>query len=279
MNITIGRNPASTIPVSDSYDTVSYDHAEIFMDGVNIKFMDHSSNGTIINNQKIQNMSVNIYRGDVIRLAGKYVLGWNVIEQFIQTPGRVTVTRNPHGELPPPTGRAAVQSGLAGGASRETQLRRPPVQDEPRYGGGVVQPEEPRSYPEYSSANRLSAAEEKEIDGWNWGAFFFGWIWGVFNKVYVALIQLVCNVVVFFVKGSGLLTAAAVFQLASLGIAIWLGVKGSRLAWNQNAYDSFEHFKRVRHGWNVAALITFCVLVVVFILSLILFMDIISRLV
>lgn len=277
MNITIGRNPSSTIPVSDSYDTVSYDHAEIFMDGVDIKFCDHSSNGTVINNQKIQNLTVSIYRGDVIRLAGRYLLEWNVIERYVSIPGRPTVTRNSHGETPPPVSpqkrgrptweRIPDTSGQSQGAVfyNDDYKNRESNGNESSYYG--------------RSSNQLSSSEEKEIDAWNWGAFFFGWIWGVFNKVYISLVQLVCNVVVLFTRGSGLFTAAAVFQLASLGIAIWMGVKGSRMAWNQHAFESFEHFKRVRHGWNLAALITFCVMLLVFILTLILFMDVISRLI
>ena len=53
-SITIGRNPQSTIRISEDYDIVSNDHAEIIQQGVELTFTDHSSNGTIINGQKIQ---------------------------------------------------------------------------------------------------------------------------------------------------------------------------------------------------------------------------------
>ncbi|MBR1465716.1 MAG: FHA domain-containing protein [Bacteroidaceae bacterium] len=278
MNITIGRNPKSTISVSDSYDTVSYDHAEIYMDGVNIMFIDHSSNGTVINDQKIQNLTVSIYRGDVIKLAGRYLLSWDVIEQYVGIPGRPTVTRNSHGEIASPV--SPDRNG------RVTWNKNEVVTPGQRLAGIPSYNDYERREPERNAwasreenDGRLSPSEEKDIDAWNWGAFFFGWIWGVFNKVYLSLVQLVCNVVIFFANANGLLAIGAVFQLASLGVAIWMGVKGSRLAWNQHAYDSFEHFKRVRHGWNIAALITFCVLILVSILSLLLFMDVISRLV
>ena len=72
--ITIGRNPDSVIYVSEDYDIVSNDHAEITQQGVEIVYTDHSSNGTIINGQKIQWKSVNIYRGDKIVLAGVFEL-------------------------------------------------------------------------------------------------------------------------------------------------------------------------------------------------------------
>lgn len=278
MKITIGRNPSSTIPVSDSYDTVSYDHAEIYMDGVNIMFYDHSSNGTVINNQKIQNITVSISRGDEIRLAGRYLLSWDVIEQYVGIPGRPTVTRNSRGEIAPPVSPA--RNGRTTWNRNEPGYPNQQSAAVPSYGDYGKREEERNAWGvQEENGGRLSPSEEKELDAWNWGAFFFGWIWGVFNKVYLSLVQLVCNVVIFFANANGLLAIGALFQLASLGIAIWMGVKGSRIAWNQHAYDSIEHFKRVRHGWNIAALITFCVLILVSILSLLLFMDIVTRLV
>ena len=52
-SITIGRNPSSTICISEDYDIVSNDHAEIVQQGGELTFIDHSSNGTLINGQKI----------------------------------------------------------------------------------------------------------------------------------------------------------------------------------------------------------------------------------
>ena len=97
--ITIGRNPQSTICISEDYDIVSNDHAEIIQQGADLTFIDHSSNGTIINGQKIQGRSVNIYRGDKIVLAGVYELTWNQIEPLIVPVGRPTVARNIRGDV------------------------------------------------------------------------------------------------------------------------------------------------------------------------------------
>ena len=76
----------------------------------------------------------------------------------------------------------------------------------------------------------------------------------------------------------GLGIIAPFFSLANLGISIWLGVKGSRMAWDNGAYRNLEHFRSVRHNWNVAALIVFCVSIFFVIISLLLFIDVISRL-
>ena len=43
-----------------------------------------------------------------------------------------------------------------------------------------VTPQQPQ--PHYTST--YSVGVPNEIKGWNWGAFFFNWIWGVCNGVY-----------------------------------------------------------------------------------------------
>ena len=78
-----------------------------------------------------------------------------------------------------------------------------------------------------------------EIKGWNWGAFFLSWIWGVGNSVWIALLCLIpfVNWVMVFV----------------------LGAKGSEWAWAAKKWDSVEHFKRIQRNWALAGLIVFLV--------------------
>jgi cytochrome oxidase complex assembly protein 1 len=74
-----------------------------------------------------------------------------------------------------------------------------------------------------------------EIKGWNWGAFFLNWIWGIGNQTYIALLALI--------PGFGF---------------IWmfvLGAKGSAWAWRNGRWDSVEHFKRVQRKWAIWGLI------------------------
>lgn len=81
-----------------------------------------------------------------------------------------------------------------------------------------------------------------EIKKWNWGAFCFNWLWGVFNGVYWPLLLIIVNLIPY------------VGGLISLGICIALGINGSEWAWKAKSWSSVEEFKRVQHKWAVAIL-------------------------
>ena len=68
-----------------------------------------------------------------------------------------------------------------------------------------------------------------EIYRWNWGAFFLSWIWGIGNKSYLTLLCLIpyFNFIWIFVAGA----------------------YGSKWAWQNNKWDSIEHFQRVQQTW------------------------------
>ena len=82
---------------------------------------------------------------------------------------------------------------------------------------------------ENTSGQGSSAVIPQEIRGWNWGAFFLGPIWGIGNRVWIALLGLIW----------------VVFPI----MAIVLGVKGSEWAWRYKKWDSIEHFKRTQSTW------------------------------
>jgi hypothetical protein len=81
----------------------------------------------------------------------------------------------------------------------------------------------------------------REVKGWNWGAFFFGGIWGIANKSY--------NACWAFIPGFGLL---------------WLficGIKGNEWAWKNKKWKSIEEFHRVQSSWaNWAVIIIVAVI-------------------
>lgn len=91
-----------------------------------------------------------------------------------------------------------------------------------------------------------------ELKRWNWGAFYFGWLWGVCNGVYWPLITLI----------------PYVGQIAALIIAFILGANGNRYAW-ENYKGSFADFKATQHSWTVAAGVCFAVTIVLIILAII----------
>lgn len=97
-----------------------------------------------------------------------------------------------------------------------------------------------------------------EIKGWNWGAFFFNWIWGVFNGVYWPLVLIIVNFIPY------------VGPLISLGICIALGINGSEWAWKAKTWSSVAEFKRVQHKWTMAGVWILGISVGLFVLSLLL---------
>jgi hypothetical protein len=93
-----------------------------------------------------------------------------------------------------------------------------------------------------------------EIKEWNWGAFFLTWIWGIGNRVWLALVALVP------------------LPLVGLAMGILLGIKGNEWAWQCKKWDSVGHFRhrqRIWMYWGIAGFlapfvfILGCVLIIV----------------
>ena len=71
-----------------------------------------------------------------------------------------------------------------------------------------------------------------EIKGWNWGAFFLSWMWGIGNRVWIALIVFIP------------------IPLLALIMAFVLGAKGNKWAWQHKTWASVEHFHRTQATWR-----------------------------
>jgi hypothetical protein len=82
-----------------------------------------------------------------------------------------------------------------------------------------------------TSGQGFSAIVPPELQGWNWGAFLLTWIWGIGNKVWLALLALIP------------------IPIAGLAVAIVLGVKGNEWAWQSKKWDSIEQFRRTQRTW------------------------------
>ena len=67
--------------------------------------------------------------------------------------------------------------------------------------------------------------------GWNWGAFLLGWVWGLGNRTYIALLSLI--------------------PLVNIAFAFVLGWKGSRWAWRNKQWNSPEHFLWAQRSWTI----------------------------
>ncbi len=85
-----------------------------------------------------------------------------------------------------------------------------------------------------SGQGRLSTIPE-EVRGWNWGAFFLSWIWGVGNNVWIALL--------------------AFIPFVNFIMGIVLGIKGNEWAWRNKKWDSIEHFKKTQRTWGIVGIV------------------------
>jgi hypothetical protein len=83
---------------------------------------------------------------------------------------------------------------------------------------------------ENTSGQGSLATVLKEVQGWNWGAFWFSWIWSICNNVWIGLLALIpfLDIVMVFI----------------------LGAKGNEWAWQNKRWDSVERFKRVQKEWS-----------------------------
>ena len=85
-----------------------------------------------------------------------------------------------------------------------------------------------------SGQGRLATIPE-EVRGWNWGAFFLSWIWGVGNNVWIALL--------------------AFIPFVNFIMGIVLGIKGNEWAWRNKKWDSIEHFKKTQRTWGIVGIV------------------------
>lgn len=89
--ITVGRSKNCDIYLDPRCKFASSIHATIYLDGGQLMFKDTSTNGTMINNVNIHKRAVPINRGDIIMLAGQYLLNWNQIDSFFPNTGHVEI--------------------------------------------------------------------------------------------------------------------------------------------------------------------------------------------
>lgn len=103
------------------------------------------------------------------------------------------------------------------------------------------------------SAVHNSSSDETpdNIKQWNWGAFWFSWIWGIANKSYMTLLVLIPFV--------GL---------------IWMficGAKGNEWAWKNKNWASIEDFNEAQKKWAIAGNCLAGFLIIFILLILLLF--------
>jgi len=100
-----------------------------------------------------------------------------------------------------------------------------------------------------NSGQGKMAALPQELTGWNWGAFFLTWIWGIGNSTFIAFLTFIpfVNIVMIFV----------------------LGAKGNEWAWQNKRWNSIEHFKKVQKLWAIWGAVLFALGILFFLIAII----------
>lgn len=86
-----------------------------------------------------------------------------------------------------------------------------------------------------TSGQGKGSAVPEEIKGLSWGGFFWNWIWGLFNRVWLSLLVFV--------------------PVVGMVVPFVLLFKGREWAWQNKSWESVEHFNSVQRKWGIAALI------------------------
>lgn len=92
-----------------------------------------------------------------------------------------------------------------------------------------------------TSGEGKDALVPEELKGWNWGAFFLNWIWGIGNSTYIALLMFI--------------------PFVNLILPFVLGAKGNEWAWQNRSWRSVEHFQSTQRKWRNVSFVIFLVVV------------------
>ncbi|MGZ0655170.1 cytochrome c oxidase assembly factor Coa1 family protein [Coraliomargarita sp. W4R53] len=84
---------------------------------------------------------------------------------------------------------------------------------------------------ENTSGTGKMAEIPQEIKGWNWGAFFLNFFWGIGNSSYFALLMCV--------------------PFVNFFVPFILGAKGNQWAWQNRRWIDVQHFKRTQRKWGI----------------------------
>lgn len=102
------------------------------------------------------------------------------------------------------------------------------IQKEPHDFAAAVQPSQPAANRGANTSGSIGPVPD-EIKGWNWGAFFWTWLWAVAHNVWIGLIALIFT----------------------FPMNIVLGIKGSEWAWQSRKFESVEQFKATQKKWTI----------------------------
>lgn len=85
------------------------------------------------------------------------------------------------------------------------------------------------------SGNGKTSIIPKEIKKWNWGAAGMLWIWGINHLVWISLISLI--------------------PIVNIIMILILGIKGNKLAWKKQKWESVEKFLAYQKKWKTIGIV------------------------
>lgn len=106
---------------------------------------------------------------------------------------------------------------------------------------------------------------EKHLKKWNYGALVLNWLWAfahgqwvigaIFLSMAIAITILTADIVITFLRTRHFPNliidiTVIVLLIAERIIAIYLGIRGNRLAWNSGRFNSFEEFEATESAWH-----------------------------
>jgi hypothetical protein len=114
--------------------------------------------------------------------------------------------------------------------------------------GGTPPSAAPSAVPVVPNNSGTGGPAPAEIRGWNWGALFLSFVWGIANGVWLSM-------VVFVLWG------------------VWnvvLAIKGNEWAWQNRRFESVEQFRDTQRAWSKWGWIIFVVGLAVLIVTILL---------
>lgn len=137
----------------------------------------------------------------------------------------------------------------------------PPPAEPPPPPPGALAPDVaflPPPPPENTSGQGKGSIPPGEVSGrWNWAAFLFPTVFAGINRLWLWLAIAATPVVLL---GFDILPRQ-VSSLASLGVGIYLGIKGNGLAWQKRRWESVQQFRKVQRRWAWGSLVAIIALV------------------
>lgn len=229
--VTVGRAPECDIIVDQSYGRVSNEHATLEIQDGQLVFIDHSSNGTMVNGRMIHNSSIAIQNGDKLMLADTYELTWPSILQRFPSLQRRT---------------ERFDGSQIDSSERKTEMFNPSAIGDSIPNGESAMRQNTIS--ENGTVGKLNDYTQLEVDEYlekfNIGAFLSSWVWAVCNRIYWCLIIIPISLIPYL------------GQVASLFLCSYLGIKGNQLAWNKTKLP-FGKFVASQKKWIGLGIIIF----------------------